>query len=197
MSDKKKTKSKKDPYMSRNEFKPGFYDQEKPPVSYESLKGTAASPIPNVTDTEYFVDGGEAELTKGKDYIKDNSYFSDLLGPVDVTPRVEAGTRFENATEIKDKVIGVNINSKFGNVDISKKKEDISYPGGSEKVNSTGIQYRKDFESGFGAEAGITKRDSEFGKSTDKRAIVRYKKTFVDGGEVELTKGKDYIKDLL
>ena len=128
---------------------------------------------------------------------KDNSYFSDLVGPVDVTPRVETGTRFENATEIKDKVIGVNINSKFGNVDISKKKEDINYPGGSEKVNSTGIQYRKDFESGFGAEAGITKRDSEFGKSTDKRVLVRYKKTFVDGGEVELTKGKDYIKDLL
>jgi hypothetical protein len=128
---------------------------------------------------------------------KDNSYFSDLVGPVDVTPRVETGTRFENATEIKDKVIGVNINSKFGNVDISKKKEDINYPGGSEKVSSTGIQYRKDFESGFGAEAGITKRDSEFGKSTDKRAIVRYKKTFVGGGEVELTKGKDYIKDLL
>jgi len=128
---------------------------------------------------------------------KDNSYFSDLVGPVDVTPRVETGTRFENAAEIKDKVIGVNINSKFGNLDISKKKEDISYPGGSEKVSSTGIQYRKDFESGFGAEAGITKRDSEFGKSTDKRAVVRYKKTFVGGGEVELTKGKDYIKDLL
>ena len=128
---------------------------------------------------------------------KDNSYFSDLVGPVDVTPRVETGTRFENATEIKDKVIGVNIESKFGNIDISKKKEDISYPGGSEKVSSTGIQYKKDFESGFGGEAGITKRDSEFGKSTDKRVLVRYKKTFVDGGEVELTKGKDYIKDLL
>jgi hypothetical protein len=128
---------------------------------------------------------------------KDNSYFSDLVGPVDVTPRVETGTRFENATEIKDKVIGVNINSKLGNVDITKKKEDISYPGGSEKVSSTGIQYRKDFESGFGAEAGITKRDSEFSKSTDKRAVIRYKKTFVGGGEVELTKGKDYIKDLL
>jgi len=47
-----------DPYTSRNEFKPGFYDQEKPPVSYESLKGTAAKPIPNVTDTESFVEGG-------------------------------------------------------------------------------------------------------------------------------------------
>ena len=53
---------------------------------------------------------------------KDNSYFSDLVGPVDVTPRVETGTRVDNATEIKDKVIGVNIDSKFGNIDISKKK---------------------------------------------------------------------------
>ena len=126
-----------------------------------------------------------------------SEYIKDLVGPVDVTPRVEAGTRFENATEIKDKVIGVNIDSKFGNIDISKKKEDINYPGGSAKVSSTGINYRKDFESGFGAEAGITKRDSDFGKSTDKRAIVRYKKTFKSGGAVEVGKGKDYIKDLI
>ena len=53
-----------DPYTSRNEFKPGFYDQEKPPVSYESLKGTAAKPIPNVTDTESFVEGGFARGQK-------------------------------------------------------------------------------------------------------------------------------------
>ena len=129
---------------------------------------------------------------------KDNSYFSDLIGPVDVTPRVETGTRVDNATEIKDKVIGVNIDSKFGNIDISKKKEDISSPMGTDKVSSTGVRYSKDFQSGFGAEAAITKRESEaFGKATDKRVVVRYKKTFVGGGEVELTKGKDYIKDLL
>jgi hypothetical protein len=53
-----------DPYTSRNEFKPGFYDQEKPPVSYESLKGTAAKPIPNVTDTESFMEGGFARGQK-------------------------------------------------------------------------------------------------------------------------------------
>ena len=69
---------------------------------------------------------------------------------------------------------------------------------GTDKVSSTGVRYSKDFKSGFGAEAAITKRESEaFGKGTDKRAVFRYKSTFVDGGEVELTKGKDYIKDLL
>jgi hypothetical protein len=129
--------------------------------------------------------------------MSSSEYVKDLLGPVDVTPRVEAGTRFENATEIKDKVVGVNIDSKFGNIDITKKKEDINYPGGSEKVSSTGIQYKKDFESGFGAEAGVTKRNMETGKSTDKRAVLRYKQTFTKGGEVEVGKGKDYIKDLI
>ena len=130
--------------------------------------------------------------------MSSSEYIKDLVGPVDVTPRVEAGTRFENATEIKDKVIGVNIESKFGNIDISKKKEDISSTMGTDKVSSTGIRYTKDFESGFGAEAGITKRDSEaFGKATDKRAVVRYKKTFTKGGSVEVGKGKDYIKDLI
>ena len=53
-----------DPFFERNEFKPGFYDQEKPPVSYETLKGTAAKPIPNVTDTESFMEGGFARGQK-------------------------------------------------------------------------------------------------------------------------------------
>jgi len=53
-----------DPYLSRNEFKEGFYDQSKPPVSYETLKGTAAKPIPNVTDTESFADGGSVRGQK-------------------------------------------------------------------------------------------------------------------------------------
>jgi hypothetical protein len=53
-----------DPYLSRNEFKPGFYDQPKPPVSYETLKGTAAKPIPNVTDTQSFADGGSVRGQK-------------------------------------------------------------------------------------------------------------------------------------
>jgi hypothetical protein len=56
-----------DPYTSRNEFKPGFYDQEKPPVSYETLKGTAAKPIPNVTDTESFKEGG---MSRGQKAIQ-------------------------------------------------------------------------------------------------------------------------------
>jgi hypothetical protein len=52
-------KSKKDPYMSRNEFKPGFYDQkDKPATTMETIKGTAAKPTPNVTDTESFMEGG-------------------------------------------------------------------------------------------------------------------------------------------
>jgi len=60
--------SKEDPYMSRNEFKEGFYDQkDRPPVSYETLKGTAAKPIPNVTDTESFKEGG---MSRGQKAIQ-------------------------------------------------------------------------------------------------------------------------------
>jgi len=54
-----------DPFLSRNEFKEGFYDQiSKPATSYETLKGTAAKPIPNVTDTESFADGGSVRGQK-------------------------------------------------------------------------------------------------------------------------------------
>jgi hypothetical protein len=59
----KRTDVEPDPYLSRNEFKPEFYTQvSKPATTYETLKGTAAKPIPNVTDTEYFKTGGVAAL---------------------------------------------------------------------------------------------------------------------------------------
>ena len=54
-----------DPFLSRNEFKEGFYNQlSKPATSYETLKGTAAKPIPNVTDTESFAEGGSVRGQK-------------------------------------------------------------------------------------------------------------------------------------
>jgi hypothetical protein len=54
-----------DPFLERNEFKEGFYDQiSKPATSYETLKGTAAKPIPNITDTESFADGGSVRGQK-------------------------------------------------------------------------------------------------------------------------------------
>ena len=60
-------KNKKDPYMSRNEFKPGFYDQkDKPATTVETVKGTGAT-APNVTDTESFVEGG---MSRGQKAIQ-------------------------------------------------------------------------------------------------------------------------------
>jgi len=55
----------KDPYTSRNEFKPGFYNQkDKPTTSYETMKGVGAKTAPNVTDTESFKEGGFARGQK-------------------------------------------------------------------------------------------------------------------------------------
>jgi hypothetical protein len=57
-------KNKKDPYMSRNEFKPGFYDQkDKPATTVETIKGTGAT-APKITDTESFKEGGFARGQK-------------------------------------------------------------------------------------------------------------------------------------
>ena len=54
----------KDPYMSRNEFKPGFYNQkDKPATTVETVKGTGAT-APQVTDTESFMEGGFARGQK-------------------------------------------------------------------------------------------------------------------------------------
>jgi hypothetical protein len=57
----------KDPYTSRNEFKPGFYNQkDKPATTVETVKGTGAT-APNVTDTESFVEGG---MSRGQKAIQ-------------------------------------------------------------------------------------------------------------------------------
>jgi hypothetical protein len=54
----------KDPYMSRNEFKPGFYNQkDKPATTVETVKGTGAT-APKITDTESFMEGGFARGQK-------------------------------------------------------------------------------------------------------------------------------------
>lgn len=131
---------------------------------------------------------------------KDNSYFSDLIGPTVVTPRVEGGTRQESGAIIQDKGVGVNIESKFGNLDISKKEEKISSPRGDLKIDSTTGAYEKKFESGIGIKGSVTKRDPDQGKNEiDKRVTLTYEKKFgkKKGGLVEIGKGKDYIKDLL
>ena len=55
---------KEDPYTSRNEFKPGFYNQkDKPATTVETVKGTGAT-APQVTDTESFMEGGFARGQK-------------------------------------------------------------------------------------------------------------------------------------
>jgi hypothetical protein len=55
---------REDPYMSRNEFKPGFYDQkDKPATTVETIKGTGAT-APKITDTESFMEGGFARGQK-------------------------------------------------------------------------------------------------------------------------------------
>jgi hypothetical protein len=60
----KSATSKEDPYTSRNEFKPGFYNQkDKPATTIETMKGTGAT-APNITDTESFKEGGFARGQK-------------------------------------------------------------------------------------------------------------------------------------
>jgi hypothetical protein len=68
-------KSKKDPYMSRNEFKKGFYDQKsKPPTTAETMHGKGTNkfleePIVDpdskmVQDSQGMVEGGFARGQK-------------------------------------------------------------------------------------------------------------------------------------
>ena len=46
MPDKKSKSKTKDPYLERNEFKKGFYDQpDKPPVTDDTMYGTARNEI--------------------------------------------------------------------------------------------------------------------------------------------------------
>ena len=68
-----------DPFLSRNEFKPGFYEQNAGMITPQGLYGTASgktmfeSPIVD-PDTSMMLNrkkGGSVEIGKGKNYIKD------------------------------------------------------------------------------------------------------------------------------
>ena len=68
-----------DPFLSRNEFKPGFYEQNAGQITPQGLYGTASgktmfeSPIVD-PDTSMMLNrkkGGSVEIGKGKNYIKD------------------------------------------------------------------------------------------------------------------------------
>ena len=196
MASKKKTKQKKDSYTSRNEFKPGFYDQkDKPPITPETYYGTASGKTMFEAD---IVDPDTSMMMNRKEGGEVSKYVSDLIGPVTLEPRVVGGTRQESGVTIKDKGAGLNIGGKFGNIDISRTEEKIKFPGGEQKIDSTTGAYEKRFESGIGVSARVTKREPDQGKKqTDKRATISYQSTFSKGGSVEIGKGKDYIKDLL
>ena len=196
MAEKKKTKPKKDSYTSRNEFKPGFYDQkDKPPITPETYYGTASGKKMFEAD---IVDPDTSMMMNRKEGGEVSKYVSDLIGPVTLEPRVVGGTRQDGSATIKDKGAGLNIGGKFGNIDISKTEEKIKFPGGEQKVDSISGAYEKRLESGLGISARVTKRKPDQGEGqTDKRATISYQKTFNKGGSVEIGKGRDYIKDLL
>jgi len=96
MADKKS--KTKDPYLSRNEFKKGFYDQpDKPPVTADVMYGTDRNRIEeemskvdqlgnytsgrspedyklfkeNPYQTGSYKNGGDIHIEKGENYIKD------------------------------------------------------------------------------------------------------------------------------
>ena len=68
-----------DPYLSRNEFKPGFYEQNAGKITPEGLYGTASGKKmfeADIVDPDTSMmlnrkKGGSVEIGKGKNYIKD------------------------------------------------------------------------------------------------------------------------------
>jgi len=100
MADKKKTKQKKDSYTSRNEFKPGFYDQkDKPPITPETYYGTASGKTmfePDIVDpdTSMMMNRKKGGMTKGQKKIgkvmkefKEGKLHSGKKGPVVKNPK--------------------------------------------------------------------------------------------------------------
>jgi hypothetical protein len=100
MAEKKKTKPKKDSYTSRNEFKPGFYDQkDKPPITPETYYGTASGKKMFEADivdpdTSMMMNRKEGGMTKGQKKVgkvmrefKAGKLHSGKKGPVVKNPK--------------------------------------------------------------------------------------------------------------
>ena len=93
------TKEKKDPYLERNEFKPGFYDQpSRPPITAETMYGkgtTRTLEYPTVDpDTSMMMNRKKGGMTKGQKKVskvmrefKAGKLHSGKKGPVVKNPK--------------------------------------------------------------------------------------------------------------
>ena len=132
---------------------------------------------------------------------KDKSIF----GPVAVTPSITKQSSMDGTTKIDEEGAGLNIDTKYGNFNLSKSKNTQSYSGDSKSYSSKykGVSYDKEFKTGsdskISVSANVGKTEDPFGKKgTTKGGRLSYTKNFNEGGFTH-TKPiqKKYYKDIL
>jgi hypothetical protein len=109
----------------------------------------------------------------------------------DVSPYVVNQSTQDGKLKSKDKGLGLDIYSKFGNVGVSKNTNTQSYDGGSElKTKSKNINYGKNFKLGESSnltfEANYGKSKNDYTKSTTKGGKITFTKSFSQGGGIAI-----------
>jgi hypothetical protein len=147
-----------------------------------------------------------------------SEYSKDLIGPSEndpfiqaVTPEIEKTAEGSEGSQarIERNKIGITAHTKVGDVGLTQTKSKNYNPGAPELLQSdTRINYSKNFEVGEGGNLniygskGINKSEySGHGDSKKQQGTfslgAKFTHRFNHGGEVEVGKGKDYIKDLI
>jgi hypothetical protein len=129
----------------------------------------------------------------------------DVIGPVAVTPSIRKQSSIDGTTKLDDEGLGLQIDTKYGTVNLTKSKNTQSYSGDPSKYTSKykGVSYDKEFKTGkdsrLNLSANVGKTEDPMGKKgTTKGGTLSFTKQFNEGG-FSHTKPiqKKYYKDIL
>jgi hypothetical protein len=145
-------------------------------------------------------------------------YTKDLVGPSEdgpfiqgITPEVEKTVEGSDGSQarVERNKMGITAHTKAGDIGLTQIKSKSYNPGSPELAQSdTKVNYSKNFEIGdsgnlniYGSK-GVSKSEySGYGESKKSQGTfslgAKFTHKFNHGGEIEIGKGKDYIKDLI
>jgi hypothetical protein len=120
MADKKYKSKTKDPYLERNEFKKGFYDQpDKPPITAETMYGTDKTSSTDLRNLKGSISDKEASYIRSM-RSEDKNIIQDEMDKVDQLDNYIGGRSPEDYKSFKETPYQTGSYKDGGDIHIEK-----------------------------------------------------------------------------
>jgi len=120
MADKKSKSKTKDPYLERNEFKKGFYDQpDKPPITAETMYGTGKTSSTDLRNLKGSISDKEASYIRSM-RSEDKNIIQDEMDKVDQLDNYIGGRSPEDYKSFKETPYQTGSYKDGGDIHIEK-----------------------------------------------------------------------------